>query len=86
MATKNIRTLSLGCIAILSVFLLSSCGSKNDGSSAQNGAASFTLKFGHLASEDHTWHKAAVKFKELVESRSEGKIKVSLYPNLAPRI
>lgn len=44
-------------------------------------ADSFTLKFGHLASEKNTWHKAALKFKELVEERSQGKIKVKVYPN-----
>ena len=60
-------------LLVLSI-LLSSCDSKKaDGS--------FTLKFGHIASEDNTWHKAAVKFKELVEERSEGKIKVKIYPN-----
>ena len=56
-------------------FIISSCDSKN------GAADSFTLKFGHLASENNTWHKAAVKFKELVEERSQGKIKVKVYPN-----
>lgn len=58
----------------VSLLVFSSCDSKKaDGT--------FTLKFGHLASEDNTWHKAALKFKELVEERSKGKISVELYPN-----
>lgn len=56
------------------MLLLTACDSKKaDGT--------FTLKFGHLASEDNTWHKGALKFKELVEERSKGKVTVKLYPN-----
>ncbi|MDD7984993.1 TRAP transporter substrate-binding protein [Lentisphaera marina] len=45
------------------------------------GSDNYTLKFGHLSSEDNTWHKAALKFKELVEERSQGKVQVKVYPN-----
>jgi tripartite ATP-independent transporter DctP family solute receptor len=58
--------------------LLSSCGSKTPGGSSSD---TFTLKFGHLASEDNTWHLAAIKFKERVEERSQGRIQVKVYPN-----
>lgn len=61
-------------LLILSL-LVSSCDSEKDST------ASFTLKFGHLASENNTWHKAALKFKQLVEERSQGKIEVKVYPN-----
>ncbi|UYG07553.1 TRAP transporter substrate-binding protein [Halomonas sp. M4R1S46] len=44
-------------------------------------AADYTLKFGHLANEQHVWHQAAVKFKEVVEENSEGRIEVQVYPN-----
>lgn len=57
-----------------SLLLLTGCDSKKD-------SGEFTLKFGHLASEDNTWHKAALKFKELVEARSKGLVKVKVYPN-----
>lgn len=49
--------------------------------SCKKSSSTYVLKFGHLASEDTSWHKAAVKFKELVEERSQGKITVKLYPN-----
>ncbi|MEW6661457.1 MAG: TRAP transporter substrate-binding protein [Bacillota bacterium] len=39
------------------------------------------LKFGHLADENNTWHKGALKFKELVEKNSNGQIEVKVYPN-----
>ena len=66
------KSISLFVIASL---IFSSCDSgktKND---------SYTLKFGHISSEDNTWHQAALKFKELVEERSQGKVEVKVYPN-----
>ncbi|GAK59812.1 TRAP dicarboxylate transporter, DctP subunit [Candidatus Vecturithrix granuli] len=44
-------------------------------------APEFTLKFGHLANEENSWHKAAMKFAELVKERSNGRIEVKVYPN-----
>ncbi len=44
-------------------------------------AADFTLRFGHLANEENIWHKAAVKFKEVVEAESDDRIEVEIYPN-----
>jgi len=39
------------------------------------------LVIGHIVAEDHTWHKASLKFKEVVEAKSGGKIKVTIHPN-----
>jgi TRAP-type transport system periplasmic protein len=44
-------------------------------------AADYTFKFGHLANEDNVWHKAAVKFAEVVAEKSGGRIEVRVYPN-----
>ncbi len=44
-------------------------------------AAEYTLKFGHLANEENVWHKAAIKFAEVVEEKSGGRIEVKVYPN-----
>ena len=44
-------------------------------------AADFTLKFGHLANEENIWNQAALKFKELVEANSDGRIQVQVFPN-----
>lgn len=45
------------------------------------GNAEFELVIGHIVDENHTWHKASLKFKELVEANSDGRIKVTIYPN-----
>ncbi|SON57445.1 Extracytoplasmic solute receptor protein YiaO [Hartmannibacter diazotrophicus] len=44
-------------------------------------AADMTLKLGHLANEQNTWHKAAMKFAEEVKSLTDGRIEVEVYPN-----
>lgn len=39
----------------------------------------YELVIGHINSEDHTWHKMAERFKELVEERSDDRVLVSIY-------
>ncbi len=38
-------------------------------------------RLGHVVNEKDAFHVAAVKFKELVEKRSNGRIKIEIYPN-----
>lgn len=45
------------------------------------GAADYTLKFGHLANEQHIWNQAAKHFKQQVEEHSDGRIEVQIFPN-----
>ena len=40
-----------------------------------------TLKLGHLANEDNSWHKAAVKFGEELSALTDGRIEVQVFPN-----
>lgn len=40
-----------------------------------------TLKLGHIANEQNPWHKAALKFAEEVNKRTNGRIDVKVYPN-----
>ncbi|WP_078435145.1 TRAP transporter substrate-binding protein [Metabacillus halosaccharovorans] len=39
------------------------------------------IRFGHGAAESNERHLAVMKFKELVEEKSQGKMKVQVYPN-----
>ncbi|GAJ15816.1 unnamed protein product, partial [marine sediment metagenome] len=39
------------------------------------------LRLGHIRETTHPTHLAALKFKELVEQKSEGRIEVKVYPN-----
>ncbi|MGQ4667698.1 TRAP transporter substrate-binding protein [Metabacillus halosaccharovorans] len=60
-------------LSILVVFLTTSnvAGSNNE----------TVIRFGHGAAESNERHLAVMKFKELVEEKSEGKMKVQVYPN-----
>ncbi|MEF2070075.1 TRAP transporter substrate-binding protein [Consotaella aegiceratis] len=44
-------------------------------------AQDMTLKLGHLANEQNSWHKASLKFGEELEKLTDGRIKVEVYPN-----
>jgi len=63
------------CIVLLALSVFVSFAS------AALAADKIVLKFGHLADEKNTWHLGALKFKELVEKNSGGRIEVKIYPN-----
>ena len=44
-------------------------------------AADITLKLGHLANEENSWHKGSVKFAEEVKALTNGKVEVKVFPN-----
>ncbi len=52
------------------------------GFGASEPMAQTTMKLGHDQPDRSTHHKAAQKFKELVESRTDGKIKVDIFPSM----
>lgn len=44
-------------------------------------AADVTLKLGHLANEDNSWHKGALKFADEVKALTNGKVEVKVFAN-----
>lgn len=76
-------------IALVSLMMviLSACGSgSSDKTSADNkksgsSGGKVTIKFAHSAVEANSRHTAALKFKEIVEEKSEGQITVEVFPN-----
>ncbi len=44
-------------------------------------AQDVTLKLGHPANEQNTWHLGAVKFAEEVSALTDGRVAVEVYPN-----
>ncbi|TKT69890.1 TRAP transporter substrate-binding protein [Aquamicrobium sp. LC103] len=44
-------------------------------------AQEVTLKLGHLANEQNSWHKASLKFGEELSALTDGRIVVQVYPN-----
>ena len=43
--------------------------------------AAIDLKLGHIVNEEDVFHKSSLMFKELVESRTNGEVTVTIYPN-----
>jgi len=43
--------------------------------------AEYVFKLGHVANEDHTWHQAILHFDSLLNVRTDGKVRVTVYAN-----
>lgn len=74
-------------IALSLLLLIIGCGTKDTSSTDfkedQNVSVEYeqmTLKFGHHLAEDHILSKQAAKFAELVSEKTDGKVKVDIYP------
>lgn len=69
-------------LTLAMVFSLAACsGDSGNNEQGSSGDKAVTLKVAHWFAEDHPQHKALLKFKELVEEKSEGSITVEIYPN-----
>ena len=84
---KRFTRFAAFAIAIVLVVSLAGCsgGQKASGENQSAGGAdqgkTYVIKFGHGSAESNARHKAALKFKEIVESKTDGKVKVEVYPN-----
>lgn len=77
-------------VLLLTGLLLSACGSSSNNASTNNNTDTdketnsenqkFTLKAGHSLTEDHPYHVALLQFAEKVEERTEGNVKIEVYP------
>ncbi|UOQ94709.1 TRAP transporter substrate-binding protein [Halobacillus shinanisalinarum] len=77
------RKLSILFVSMLAL-VLAACGGDEGASGSGdsgNSGETITWKLGHLSNEDHQWHKTAEKFAELVNEKTEGKLKIEIYPN-----
>jgi TRAP-type transport system periplasmic protein len=68
------------CISILIfmvILFISGCSNVT----SKESKAEYVLRLGHLQTETHPYHKGAAKFKELVESKSDGRIQIDIFPS-----
>lgn len=88
------RFAALGAAVVLAAGTMAGCGGSKTAEAttaagaggeaaapAENSGEKIELVVGHINAEDHTWHKMAVKFKELVEEKTGGQVTVTIYPN-----
>lgn len=84
MMNKKFSYLSIAATALLALSVsLTGCSTNKDSSaSAKNDEyQKMEIKFSHVASDNTPKGQAALKFKEVVESKSNGAIKVSVFPS-----
>jgi C4-dicarboxylate-binding protein DctP len=65
-------------LAGLMILSLTGCGEKD---SSASGEKALEVKFTHVVADSTPKGKAVIRFKELVEKNSNGKIKVSVFPS-----
>ena len=77
------KIFSLIAIMMVATLILTGCGGSSQSNSANtdNNNTKFTMKVANILAEDDPETLGLKKFKELVESKSEGNIIVELYPN-----
>ncbi len=69
-------------LVLIGAFALTGCGGdKKPAAKPVQPAGPQTIKLSHVVNEKDGFHIAAMKFKELVEQRTQGKVKVELFPN-----
>lgn len=75
------RFKSIAAVSILStaVLALAACGD-DKGSTGTDGEETKTFKISHVTQESHIWHKTAEKFGEELETLSNGRMNVDIYP------
>lgn len=65
-------------LVILFVIILSGCSNVVKGKETD---AEYVMRLGHLQTETHPYHKGALKFKELVEEKSNGRMQIDIFPS-----
>lgn len=78
---KGKRILSLVTVLLLLAFVVSGCGSNQTSEDPGQTTEPVTIKLAHVVNEQDGFHQAAMKFKELVEEKTEGQVLVEIYPN-----
>ena len=77
---KTVKTLLVSGL-LIAAMALSGCGSSEKKPEAKPAAGPQTIKLAHVVNEKDGFHIAALKFKELVEARTKGAVKVEVFPN-----
>ncbi|MGD6894545.1 DctP family TRAP transporter solute-binding subunit [Bacillus sp. OG2] len=65
-------------LVLLCFLVLSGCSGV---ANSKENSAEYVLRLGHLQTETHPYQKGALKFKELVEKNSDGRIQIDIYPS-----
>ena len=78
----GLRKLGLTLLTFLLVLTAAACNNDTDAkpASGSESGKKYTFKLAHITPTDHMWHKAAEKFKEELDKRSDGRMQLEIYP------
>lgn len=79
------RLAALMAVLLVASMALSACGGKEEASESggETDGGALTLRLGHVVADESSLDKGLDKFAELVSEKSDGAIKVEIYPNSA---
>ncbi len=66
-------------VSLMLLMVLAACGS--DDASSDGGEETYTLQAGHSLPEDHPYHLGFLEMAENVEERTDGRVKIEVFPN-----
>ena len=72
---------AVALMVMLSMTLLVFTGCGGSGGSSEGESGEYTIRISHTMPDSHSYNQAGLKFKELIEERSDGRITVEVYPN-----
>jgi len=76
------RKISLVLCIVMVLVLVVGCGSNSsEKATTVESSEPIVIKLAHVVNEEDGFHIAAMKFKELVEEKTEGKYTIEVYPN-----
>lgn len=78
---KKVIQLGFLILAMAGLLVLSGCGTKEESKKAENNTKpKVSLKLGHVTQTNHPYHLSVEAFKKKVEERTQGRIKITIYP------
>jgi TRAP-type transport system periplasmic protein len=66
---------------LASALFLGACSSGGSSEEASSEGEVIKWKLGHLADENHIWHKTTEEFANLVSEKTDGQIEITVYPS-----
>lgn len=81
---KKLKKIVAILLTLAMVFAFAACSRGGDGDKDKDDGsadAAYELRIGHVYSEDSLEHAQMLKIKELVEAKTDGACKVTIYPN-----
>ncbi|MGR6836846.1 TRAP transporter substrate-binding protein [Syntrophomonas erecta] len=83
MRKTSISKIAVVLLLVFSLTAFVGCGGNNENNASGNGKGDgvVTLRVGHVLSPEHSYQIGLEKFAELVEEKSNGTLKVQIYPS-----